>query len=197
MNRTVFFAGLASLLSLVVGCAAESDPAPSNGTEGTKSSEIGLANPAAVHCVNLGYKLDNEQCVFLDGSSCEEWAFFRGECSAPTPKPAPAPSCTPIPGPSGGGSGFGLANPASVYCTALGYTWSDGQCAFSDGTSCEEWSFFRGECGQTHSFCNMHGGNVSNVQEDMGGWTASYARCTLPTGVSCEESKFAQNCGCP
>ncbi len=50
---------------------------------------IGLPNPASVYCKKLGYKLeirtnpDGSQygaCIFPDGSECEEWAFFRGEC---------------------------------------------------------------------------------------------------------------------
>jgi len=54
---------------------------------------------------------------------------------------------TPVPG---------LPNPASVYCTDLGYRLqivdeAEGQvgvCVFPDDTQCEEWSFFEGECGQ-------------------------------------------------
>jgi putative hemolysin len=50
----------------------------------------GLANPASVYCEEQGYTLEirtDEQgsqygfCVFPDGSECEEWAFFRGECT--------------------------------------------------------------------------------------------------------------------
>jgi len=51
----------------------------------------------------------------------------------------------------------GLPNPASVYCVEQGYelTIVDepegqiGMCIFPDGTQCEEWSFFEGECGQS------------------------------------------------
>ena len=197
MNRTVLFAGFASLLSMVVGCAA--DPAPaSNDKEGAQSSEIGLANPAAVHCTKSGGTPSGDACVFADGSSCEQWAYFRGECTPapkPAPNPTPGPICTPIAAP-GGGPGVGLANPAAVYCEGVGGTTSGEDCLFSDGTKCEQWSFYRGECGQAHSFCNKNGGKISNVTEDMGGWTASYAVCTLPSGDSCEESEFAQNCGC-
>ena len=48
-----------------------------------------LANPASVYCVEQGGTLDIRTddsggqygvCVFKDGSECEEWAFYRGEC---------------------------------------------------------------------------------------------------------------------
>lgn len=47
-----------------------------------------------------------------------------------------------------------LANPASVYCTEQGGTLSiaeneEGQygiCTLPDGTECEEWAYYRGEC---------------------------------------------------
>lgn len=49
-----------------------------------------LANPASVYCVGQGGSLEIRTnarggqygiCIFNDGSECEEWAFFRGECS--------------------------------------------------------------------------------------------------------------------
>ncbi len=51
---------------------------------------------------------------------------------------------------------IGMANPASVYCVQSGYTLEirtddkggqRGVCIFPDGAECEEWAFFRGECG--------------------------------------------------
>jgi len=49
-----------------------------------------LANPASTYCESLGYNLTihtnpdtGEQigyCNFSNGYSCEEWAFYRGEC---------------------------------------------------------------------------------------------------------------------
>jgi putative hemolysin len=77
----------------------------------------------------------------------------------------------------------------------LGYQLANEQCSFPDGTSCEEWAFYRGECGKSHSFCNLHGGSVANKVEDMGGWTASYALCTLG-GHECQEDVFAHTCSC-
>jgi putative hemolysin len=48
-----------------------------------------LANPASKHCVDQGGKLEIRTeaggevgyCLFDDGSECEEWAFFRGDCA--------------------------------------------------------------------------------------------------------------------
>lgn len=53
------------------------------------SGSTGIANPASKYCTDLGYKLEIRKdssgaeygvCVFTDGSECDEWAFFRGEC---------------------------------------------------------------------------------------------------------------------
>ncbi|WP_240554510.1 putative hemolysin [Acetobacter cibinongensis] len=52
---------------------------------------IGMANPASVHCVDAGGRLEIRTgkagqygiCHLPDGRSCEEWSYFRtGECSA-------------------------------------------------------------------------------------------------------------------
>lgn len=57
--------------------------------EATPTDEVGLANPASVYCEEQGYTLElrtDEEggmygvCIFPDGSECEEWAFFQGEC---------------------------------------------------------------------------------------------------------------------
>jgi len=54
------------------------------------ADEAEIANPASVNCINEGGILEMREsgggtygvCVFGDGSECEEWAFFRGECPA-------------------------------------------------------------------------------------------------------------------
>ena len=110
---------------------------------------IGMANPASVYCEEQGGTVDMRTsdagqygvCVFPDGSECEEWAFFRGECS-PGKFEQPAEDV------------IGMPNPASVHCEEQGGTvdmrTSDagqyGVCVFPDGSECEEWAFFRGEC---------------------------------------------------
>jgi len=109
------------------------------GTE-SPGGNIGMSNPAADYCSNQGYEYSGGNCVFPDGSSCDAWEFYRGECSY-NPKPE-----KPI----------GMANPASVYCGAQGYDLEIrtdpmtggqvGYCVFPDGSSCEEWAFYRGQC---------------------------------------------------
>ncbi len=50
---------------------------------------VGLANPASVYCEEEGGQVEIRDaaagqvgyCVFPDGSECEEWAFFQGECT--------------------------------------------------------------------------------------------------------------------
>ncbi len=78
------------------------------------TSEANMPNPASVFCEQNGGRLDLRQdssggvqgvCIFSDGSECDEWAYFRGECApgdslataAPTGSPAvtePAPTAT-------------------------------------------------------------------------------------------------------
>ncbi len=68
------------------------------------------------------------------------------------------PNCEFTPCPGEGGSK--IANPASAYCKTLGGGVTIireelgpdgggevGMCGFPDGTSCEEWTVYRGECG--------------------------------------------------
>jgi putative hemolysin len=78
----------------VVMCTLLSAPARSSGVEPSaegaeESAGVGLPNPASVYCEEQGGKLeirtaaDGSQygaCVFPDGSECDEWAFYRGEC---------------------------------------------------------------------------------------------------------------------
>jgi putative hemolysin len=107
-----------------------------------------MANPASVYCMQQGGKLEIRSdarggqtgyCIFADGSECEEWAYLRGGC-----KPGAQPT-----------GQVGMANPASVYCTKQGgkleirsdaQGGQTGHCIFADGSQCEEWAYFRGEC---------------------------------------------------
>jgi hypothetical protein len=111
-----------------------------------KGQNANMANPASVYCEEQGYQLEMREdengqygvCIFPDGSECDEWAYFRGECG-PSEK---------------GEQSLNMANPASVYCEEQGYqlemredeNGQYGVCIFPDGSECDEWAYFRGEC---------------------------------------------------
>jgi len=68
----------------------------------TDMPQAGIPNPASVYCEQNGNKLeiqtasDGSQsgvCVFPDGSTCDEWAYFRGECGLAQQK-SPTPAMT-------------------------------------------------------------------------------------------------------
>jgi hypothetical protein len=74
-----------------------------------------MANPASVYCTQQGNKLEirtaadgsqNGVCVFPDGKTCDEWAYFRGECGPAQQKsPIPATTIQATTEASGGGPG--------------------------------------------------------------------------------------------
>ncbi len=62
-----------------------------------------MPNPASVHCRTLGGELELVQeqdgvtgyCLLPDGTRCEEWALYRGECPPPEdPAESGAPAST-------------------------------------------------------------------------------------------------------
>lgn len=69
--------------------------------------QTNLPNPASVYCEENGGRLEMRQdasggvqgiCIFTDGSECDEWAYYRGECSpAETDTNAPTAFPTPLP----------------------------------------------------------------------------------------------------
>jgi len=78
----IAFVAFFSLIGVSTGC---------NCTDSHTGSglKIGMANPAAVYCEELGYEYkiitDDEGgqrgvCIFPDNSSCDAWDFFAGKC---------------------------------------------------------------------------------------------------------------------
>ncbi len=73
-----------------------------NESTSTDLPQAGMPNPASVYCDQNGNTheistaADGSQsgiCIFPDGSSCDEWAYFRGECGpASQESPTPAPT---------------------------------------------------------------------------------------------------------
>lgn len=88
--KTITLLFTLALVSLVLMSCAAANAEPIEPTAVSNEDEsVGLANPASVYCEEQGGTLeirtaaDGSQtgvCVFEDGSECEEWAFFRGEC---------------------------------------------------------------------------------------------------------------------
>jgi len=182
MSRNSIFVLLAACVFavlLISGCTQTTTTAPATTaaptaaptTEGAAAitaaataapGSDGMANPASVNCGKVGGKTeiktsaDGSQygmCTFANGTSCEEWALFRGEgCKAGVTAAATTKAATSAPANVTGS--VGMANPASVNCGKVGgkteiKTSADGSqygmCTFTNGTSCEEWALFRGE----------------------------------------------------
>jgi putative hemolysin len=163
----------------------------------TAGEEIGMPNPASVYCEEQGGTLEMREgeggtvgfCIFEDGSECEEWAFFNGECAI-------GDSIEII----------GMPNPASVFCEEQGGTiemreggaGALGFCIFEDGSECEEWAFFNGECAIGDSieiigmpnpasvFCEEQGGTLEMREGEAG--TVGF--CIFDDGSQCEEWSF-------
>lgn len=87
------------IVSTLASCSPVSAPSP---------AQAGLPNPASVYCEEQGGILEirtgasgdqTGYCLFTDGSECEEWAYFRGECrpggASATSSAAPAAVAEP------------------------------------------------------------------------------------------------------
>ena len=74
-----------SLVALLLGACV---PAPAPSAPPPQATSAAIANPASQNCAKQGGTLEIRDetggqvgyCIFADGSECEEWAFFRGEC---------------------------------------------------------------------------------------------------------------------
>ncbi len=75
------------LLLALAACAGPQVQTPEPAATGTPPAN--MPNPASVYCEQHGNKLeihtaaDGSQsgvCVYPDGSACDEWDYFRGEC---------------------------------------------------------------------------------------------------------------------
>lgn len=85
-------------------------------TTGTDMPPVNMPNPASVYCTQQGNKLEirtaadgsqNGICVFPDGSTCDEWTYFRDECGLAQQKsPTPAITVEATAVPSGGKGGY-------------------------------------------------------------------------------------------
>ena len=96
MKRIVTF--IIILMALTACTVPQTQAVPD--TAATDMPQAGMPNPASVYCEQNGNKLeihtaaDGSQsgvCVFADGSTCDEWTYYRRECGlAPQQSPTPA-----------------------------------------------------------------------------------------------------------
>jgi putative hemolysin len=75
------------ILMALTACSALQPQVPTLTATGTPPAN--MPNPASVYCKQNGNKLEirtasdgsqSGECVFPDGSTCDEWAYYRGEC---------------------------------------------------------------------------------------------------------------------
>lgn len=156
------------------------------------------ANPTSVNCVNNGGEEETHYeggygeytvCRFTDGSACEEWAFFSGNCKKGS-LPHFVKYCKEE-------SGTVERNPVD---------WGNMQgeppanyrvCNFSDGSWCDEFSYYKGGCDKENesgmgngmgnpapSNCIDNGGEEETRYDEDGG---QYGVCRFPDGSACEE----------
>ena len=85
------------LCTLLTGCTTFQVQVATD-TSPTDMPQVNIPNPASVYCLQNGYEHeiitadDGSQsgiCIFRDGSACDEWAFYRGECG-PAAQNSPA-----------------------------------------------------------------------------------------------------------
>lgn len=110
-------------------------------TNKTSVQTQSLANPASVHCDEVGGTLSIETrgdggqygvCTFEDNQQCEEWALYRGEC------------------PVGGINIAGYDTPQQVYCAITGgktEAVENAICTLPNGAECSVDSYYNGTCG--------------------------------------------------
>jgi putative hemolysin len=100
MKRIIAF----TIILMALAACTVSQPQATPKPAATAMPQASLPNPASVYCTQQGNKLeirtaaDGSQsgvCVFLDGSTCDEWAYFRGECSLAA-KQTPTPATTMV-----------------------------------------------------------------------------------------------------
>jgi len=90
MKKSIMLLAVIGLVLLITFTACTAAPNGEPVTTVTMIPQAGIPNPASVYCEENGNKLeiriadDGSQsgvCIFPDGSSCDEWAYYKGECS--------------------------------------------------------------------------------------------------------------------
>lgn len=112
MKRLLIFTVVLIVLAACAGPQARpiSTPGETGEVVSTDTPQANLPNPASVYCQEQGYQSETRTaedgsqygvCIFSDGSECDEWAFYRGECepagqNGRPPSPTEIPTAPPI-----------------------------------------------------------------------------------------------------
>jgi putative hemolysin len=97
--------------------------------------------------------------------------------------------------------GEGTGNPSCLYAADQGYplktvyspAGESNNVIFPDNTTCDEWAFFLGKCGQKWSYCEQHGGKIVNREGlDDRYLCSSFAVCVFPDGSECLEDDYCK-----
>lgn len=93
-------------------------------------------------------------------------------CATPQAQGMPDPASTDMPQ-------AGIPNPASAYCEQNGGRLEivtddndsqSGQCVFPDGSACDEWAYYRGDCGPVAQPTSMSVMTVEAITEEVADW---------------------------
>ena len=114
------------MILVLIGLPASSCTPQSAATPAiaTPTPTAGLPNPASTFCQEQGFRLELRTsatgsqsgiCHFPDGSQCDEWAYYRGECG---PAEQAAAGTTLASAPTQVASPTAVALPATAPATA-------------------------------------------------------------------------------
>jgi putative hemolysin len=132
---------LLAIFVVLTSCTPRSQPTPDSVP--TDIPQPNMPNPASVYCEEQGYRVeirtaaDGSQsgyCIFPDGSECDEWAYFRGECgpASQSSSPTPIPTALPV-NPADYGQGWWTyTHPAYNFSIMLPEDWVVDETTTSD-----------------------------------------------------------------
>ena len=80
-TRVIEVAAAAGALTVIAMSCSTSDPASPTPTTAAAPGGMQIANPASAYCIEQGGQLEAHDqmnwCLLPDGTSTEEWEFFR------------------------------------------------------------------------------------------------------------------------
>jgi putative hemolysin len=103
--KTIAFSIMTTLLAISLSACSSQEPVIATPTQPAQTGPevFDMVNPASAYCEQQGYQVEMHTdasggqvgiCRFDDGSTCDEWAYFRGECG-PESTPGDGISVTP------------------------------------------------------------------------------------------------------